>query len=342
MLGTRLLNALVASAAFLSLGGLSNAEIIAHGPVLRVTPSSADTYVARGTLPLPIGWQWSPQCPFGLRRNGAVHPAQWWPVAFHPDGSAAVVELAATVPGETGLGSNPAPIEFEVVINSEPYGLDAPSVYSKLVETVTVPGALELRVYDSLGNLYTGYLSQPLASPRSDIEVLGRAKIVYVTDGLMLQTGGNVDALPYLGGFKAWFTIYDDGRVAELDLRWHNAVLNPDGVMIPNIIFESMEIVMPQGWKVTPRWPMPTSYGHWTDTVDGVTKNHFRLIKAGDTPHLLRQRGNLTWRFVLHRNQPEDLAQVDPSRSYLARRGHELAVGPHKIPRHQPGWPPNH
>ncbi|QDU67939.1 hypothetical protein [Engelhardtia mirabilis] len=300
MLRSSIVSAVVALA-FAASFNAAPADVQHYGPTLRVTPSDASTYVARGTMPLPPGTTWSFHCPFGLRRNGTVYPTQWWPVAFHPDGSASVVELAATVPGEPSLPADPGLVDFEIVTSDPPFALTTPQLDSGLVSLLTKPGKLRLRVTDSHGNEYTGDLSQSIVSPASDLEVLGRAKLVYITDELLTLTKGAPGALPYLGGFRAWFTAYDQGRVVELDLRWHNAVLNPFGPMIPDVVFEKVELLLPPDWTATPRWPMPTSGPATNANVDGSSTKVFPIIADGPTPHLLRQRGNLTWRLVLSR-----------------------------------------
>ncbi|MEO0650866.1 MAG: hypothetical protein AAFZ65_09315, partial [Planctomycetota bacterium] len=50
---------------------------IPHGPSLWVTPAATDTYVARGTLPLPAGYKYDPlRSPFALMRDGQLYPTQ--------------------------------------------------------------------------------------------------------------------------------------------------------------------------------------------------------------------------------------------------------------------------
>lgn len=311
--------ALLASPCMLPLG---HADVSTFGPELRVTPSSAETFVARGTLPLPEGWALTPGCPFGLRREGVVYPAQWWPVALHPDGTVAVAEIAATVPGITPLAPDPDPVSYQVVVSDPPYGIKPPTLDQELVALLTVPGQLRLRVDDSLGSRFEANLGAPLGSAQSAVDVVGRAKAVYAVDDLLYKQFGMATDLSYLGGFKAWYTLYDGGRTVELDLRWHNAVTFPGGDMVPDVIFEHVDLILPAGWTATPRWPMPTA-GQPQEVIEGgqpVTR--MRLIEDGATPHLLRQRGNLTWRLVLHRPGDEDeVADVLDRRGWGTVRG---------------------
>ena len=283
-------------------------SVIPFGPILRVNASEASTYVARGTLPLPAGVAWEPACPLGLRRDGVVYPAQWWPVAFHADDSPSVIEIAATVPGEASVDPLAPLVEYEVVTSHSPFPLVLPQIDPAITDLLLTHGGVLVRVTDSHGNRYVASLSRALDGGGSQVEVIGRAKAVYATTGPLILLDGAPDALPYLGGLWAWFTVYDQGQVVELDLRWHNAVLLPGGPMIPNVIFESIELVTPEDWNVEPRWPMPTSGEPFVEEDDEVLRKVFPLIADGPTPHILRQRGNLTWRTVLYRDGDFDLA----------------------------------
>lgn len=300
-----------------SVGSLNATDkVTAYGPVLRLIPSAANTFVARGTLPLPPGVPWSPHCPFGLRREGVVYPCQWWPVAFHADGSTSVVELAATVAGIDTVDPSDPWVEYEIVTSAVPYPLEAPGIDSGITSLMLLSGNVRLRVLDSLGNRYEASLSLPVESGESILEVLGRARGVYYTRGLLGLQGGAPDALPFLGGFHAWFTVNNAGHVVELDLRWHNSVWNPGGPMAPDVIFEKVELLLPDAWAVEPRWPMPTAGLAYGEPEGAQPIAVFPLIEAGPTPHLLRQRGHLTWRVVLYRPGDEEHA-VDA----IKRRG---------------------
>lgn len=297
--------------------GSGGSTLIPHGPVLRVTPSEAPTYVARGTLPLGPGWTWEPDCPFALRRNDSVYPCQWWPVALDNDGNLAVVELAATVPGKPDLGPDPDPIEFEVVRRSDPYKFLLPDLDPNLLDIVDSLGKLRLQINDSHGNIYAAPITQPLTSPDFEVEVVGRSKLVIHTDAqLQLVKAAKPGALPRLGGIQAWITLYDSSPVAELDLRWHNATVGPVEHMTPNVLFDSVELVMPLGMRATPRWPLPTSGPVYDVNLAGRTKSALPLVAEGATPHVLRQRGNLTWRVAVHPQGVDELVE-----DFIARRG---------------------
>lgn len=272
-----------------------------HGSDLRVTPSSAGTYVARGTLPLGEGWKWTADCPFGLRRGSAVYPAQWWPVAWDRDGDVAVVELAAVVPGEPNLAADPDPIAFDVVRSDPPFAFAPPQLDLDLMLLVGTLGKLRLEVRDGYGNLYAGLISQLLGSPDFEIEVVGRTKIVVHTKSDMFLVQPVDSAAPkQLGAIHAWITASSNSPVIELDLRWHNSVVGDPDEMNPNILFDSAELVMPLGWRATSRWPLPTAGAAYEIDQPNRKKSVLPMVTKGSTPHLLRQRGHLTWRFVVH------------------------------------------
>ncbi|QDU67938.1 hypothetical protein [Engelhardtia mirabilis] len=286
-----------------------------HGADLRVTPSDTGSYVARGTMPLGKGWTWTEDCPFGLRRGGKVYPAQWSPVAWDHSGSVAVVELAALVDPEPTLPADPDPIKFDVVQSDVPFAFAYPPLDPALVDLALSFGKLRLQVDDALGNIYAAPISLPLDSPHSEIEVAGRAKAVYhTTANLQLVKAVSPNPLAQIGGLQVWITLYAESNVLELDLRWHNATMGHQGEMAPDVLFKNVELAMPLGWRATSRWPLPTSGPVYDLNTAGRTKSALPIVVAGSTPHVLRQRGNLTWRFVVHPQGVDDQVQENIDR----------------------------
>jgi hypothetical protein len=273
--------------------------VVPHGPVLRVTPSATE-YVAHGTLPLPDGWTFTEACPFGLRRQGLVYPCQWSPVAYTSSGQLAVVELAAVVPGVPG-GAAAGPVTYEVVQSSgAPYPYVPTWAPAGTLLTAGLAGQVWLRVLDSHGNVYAGLVSQPFEWDTSTVEYSGRARGVYATRGRLFKLSGAPNALPYLGGFHAWFTVHAKDSTLELDLQWHNATVGPVAEMAGDILFEKVELILPSGWRSLSKWPLPTAGSTYETNLIGAQRTVVELIRDVSTPHVLRQRGRLTWRTVLH------------------------------------------
>lgn len=298
------------------------AQVLDHGPDLLVSPSTGQTYVARGTLPLRDGWQFTETCPFGLRRGDRIYPAQWSPVAWDADGELAVVELAATVdrlPGDLEQEQ----VAFDVVRVEPGFPAATPTVPLGTLAVAAAKGSSFLRVLDSLGNEYVGALSQNLSSPDSEVEVLGRAKGVYRTQGSLVRISGPGGTSQRAGGFHAWFTFHSGSPAIELDLQWHNATAGAPHQMAPDILFESAQLLLPVGWNSTLKWPYPEQGATYASAFYDQPFAVVELVRDGPTPHILRQRGRLTWRTVLW---PEGQSQEALAR--LEQRGWGVARGP--------------
>ena len=294
-----LASAVASPAAQTSTGGVS--EIKSLGAVLTVTPARSSKYVARGTMPLRAGRQFEGTCPFGLRRGDVIHPAQWSPVTWNAEGDLGVVELSAVVnllPGDLAAGE----VTFEIVEVPSGFPPGLPEVPAAVFGPMITTGDIWIRVRDALGNTYLGAVGQDLDSEGSQVEVLGPVKTVYHTRGPLERTSGPGGAPERLGGFHAWFTVHSKNLALELDLQWHNATAGSPEEMAPDVLFESVELLLPPDWNAALKWPYPEQGVTYQANDYNQQWTVVELVADGATPHVLRQRGRLTWRTALWKN----------------------------------------
>ncbi len=272
-------------------------NLVPHGPQMVVTPGTGESYVARATLPLSDGFADNALCPFGLRRGDTVYPAQWSPVSWAPDGELAVVELAAEVDRLPSDGDQP--VAFDLVRVSPGFGPGLPLVPADSLTTAIQFGRTLLRVTDVFGNQFYSALSQSPAGASTEIEVLGRAKGVFHTRGPLMRITGPGGSVERAGGTLAWFTFHSGSSAVELDLRWHNSTIGTPQEMAPDMLFEKVELLLPPGWNAAVQWPYPEFGQTLPAGTGGLPWTVVELIRDGATPHVVRQRGHLTWRLTL-------------------------------------------
>jgi len=218
-------------------------------------------FVLRATLPVPRGFpepdRERPTLALADRfADGSPRPAQLEVVARRPDGSPAVVELAARV-----TGGEPGRARFAVVRWKEP----PPSALSEGEPAAADPlalfdaaGGVWLRTRDVFGNEYRVELSGRADAPgfggrRVDAPgpVLFRGRV----HGVLLPASGAVDALPHLMGVHAYWTTRAGEAAIALDLRVHNGLTAASGppareVAPAGIVYwDALELVLPAGWS---------------------------------------------------------------------------------------------
>ena len=264
-----------------------------------------DTFVVRGTLPVPMGHQYSysRNCPFTLfDPEGNALLTQWDSVSKYPNGDVAVVKLSA----KATRGSMEPGSEQHFTIKDLPSPSHAAKIDATLTDLMLKNGNVRLRVTDVHDNVYEESISYgpPEKSQGRSwrMHEIGPVTMTAEIGGWMRCKGEEPTELPYFGGLIWWMTARDDSsNVVELVLDWHNG-----GAPLPlaDLYFKSVELVLPAGWNARSEWPEPLMGEPSTDGDEVVIP---LILPRGDGKmHLLPQRQERIWRLYLHKNDDLD------------------------------------
>ncbi|MCH2107158.1 MAG: hypothetical protein MK291_11010 [Planctomycetes bacterium] len=225
-------------------------EIKADRPVhlgqVQWTPSAAGCYV-RGTVPVPPDFNLEPGrlAFFEVLRDELTH-VQVEPVTYSPSGKVEVIEV---------LSNKQMSGRWTDLVSTSPVRLPQPisAAHARISEPV------RLRATDAKGEIYIAEL-QPGGAGHQAIKTL-KAGHVHRQDrhAIVMMPEDPEEALhPRLFGAHAYFGSWSEDEYLTLDLRVHNALVSPDANPAPTedaigpLYFESLELVLPEGWGAIP------------------------------------------------------------------------------------------
>ena len=207
------------------------------------SPSAAGCYV-RGTVPVPSGFHLEPgQLAFYEPLTEELAHVQVEPVTYNPSGEVEVIEL---------LSNKQLWGRWRDLVSTSPVRLPPPISPAHK----RIPEPVRLRATDAKGETYTAEL-QPGGLGHQAIKTL-KAGHVHRQDrhAVVLMPEDPEEALhPRLFGAHAYFGSWSEDDYLTLDIRVHNALVSPDAkpdaaeTAIGPLYFESLELVLPEGWS---------------------------------------------------------------------------------------------
>jgi hypothetical protein len=285
------------------------------------------TFVLQGTVPVPRNTFPRPDglVPFAIRDlDGSLVPAQVEIVTRYADDSfgADVVEVSARVtrPFEAPIGARQS---YDIVYAPHARGsFTVDDSVSDLLRT----GAIMLSSRDVFGNRYSLDLLE--AGNQTSLRN-GESIVEWRThDSLMPDAphGGADATLPHFLGVHAYFRVFDQEPIVELDLRIHNGHSGLDTTTsvddpLGKVYFESLDLWLPGGWLV--RDADPDVFTAGPEPVGGRT--HYAIVHPLDNNalHVMPQQAQTIRRLVLYKPGDEDRASdyVRDANLGFARRG---------------------
>jgi hypothetical protein len=267
--------------------------------------------------------------PFRLRDSqGVLSPTQVDVVAQRAldlDGADAV-EVVALV--EPPLGAQPGDrVQYDLVWHETQHESFLAPVSGE--DIAGTRGGIVLRARDALGHLYEADVTKPLReggvawSNEVDGRIYRRDR-THTTMRPVVVVGGAAPTLPHLMGVHAFITQHAWTSAVRLDLHVHNAFTGKDPLddqddALGDILFESLDLVLPDGWRAVPCFADPqlgaTSVAGGSATLPIVKR------LPGDDLHLLPPRSRFQRRFVL---APVD--ELDVAQSLAAEEGLAFVV----------------
>ncbi len=296
--------------------------------VLELDAPSRETFVLRGTVPVPKGTFPRPdgKLPLAIRNHtGNVVPSQVEIVTRYPndDDGADVVEVLGRVqvPPGTAPGQR---IQYQVVTDLQDPG--KLPIRSDVLTLISKPGNVVVVAQDYFGHEYKLDLFQGLRQRFQegsvDVRRKGHAALSFVTYGAM-KSGSNIGApsgaLQHLFGVHAYATAWAYGDALSLDLRVNNGAsghdkTDPSDDVLGLQYFKSIELRVPSGWNVVqdvldPFSGSPTTQG-------GVTS--YPLVKPmpGGKLHVMPSQASFHRRLALVKDGEQVVGQ-----SILAQEG---------------------
>jgi hypothetical protein len=289
---------------------LSSAQSPLAGAVVGTFELAAphvSSFILHGTLPVPQATfpRADGKLPFSIRDfDGTIVDAQIEPVTWYPDeqsDGADVIELTARV--HLAPGTQPGThVQYAVV-----QALHDPSSFAKnsAVQTLfSTPNAVTIRTRDIFGHVYTADLlsgSDGTKILRSGAFREQRRFYQYMRPNTT-SYGAPTGALRRMMAVHSYVSAWNGEDVVSLDLRIHNGTSGhdqADPIDDPQdrLYFDQLEIVVPQGWTLTPDvldkgWGAPVTQG---STVV------YPIVKAlsGGKLNLLPQQAQFQRRLVL-------------------------------------------
>lgn len=238
----------------------------------------------------------------------------------HPDEGADVLELLARVniPDQASVGD---PIFYGVTEAPHPARAIAPiATPSELLEDLPAlpldlanalirnPQAIEFRARDVFGNLYVHH---PLAAQHQRVTKAGSTLVEVRTSGSLLPVAtpeATGAALPHLLGLQCYVTTRRAEGFVGLVVRVHNAHAGRDLTVatddaLGDVYFESLELVIPQGFRIEEDFEQPNLGSSYTEGSRVVVP----LIapNGNGSLHVMR------WQAQTHRRL--SIAPVDPA-----------------------------
>ena len=275
--------------------------------LLEVPAPSTKSFVLRGTLPVPKGFYTRDQGPSPLvvrGPGGVLTPAQVEIVSRYPNpgDGADVIELLARVrrPAGTRAGDR---LVYQVRRSENemgPHRLTDP-----VRDLIGTPGALTLRSNDVFGHRYEADLLHDMReNDLEDLRLLRNGAIArqmrnYEDLLPIAPVAGEMGTLPHLMGVHAYVTTWADEDFFSVDLRVHNGHDGNDPSTdrddpLGKLYFESLELQIPEGWRVLQAYPTPSMGARY------------------------RENGKLVWELV--KRQPDGALHLMPQQSQFHRR----------------------
>lgn len=283
-------------------------KMLAHGSLFPV----------RAMLPLPEGrYETDPlsDCPFQIG-NGNI-PTWWRPVTFWPDGSA----RTALIGSQIAMGV-PGAEHHLYVFEGEGLGFgNLPAVTPRVKSLMETWSALGLGLAGADGQTFFADLTarpSPDGFPESvEVDTMNELCAEVTAKSLLRPLTFKPGKAPHAGGVRADLTFHASLDLVELDIVWHNAVADEDNApatTLGHVQFLELDLIVPHGWRVTSRMPMPNALIPEDLPVPGRTRIPL-IPKIFDTQtgeqqcHVLIQQHAKSFRLVLHREGDEQLAE---------------------------------
>jgi hypothetical protein len=266
-----------------------------------------EEFILRGTVPLPRGVfpRADGQMPLAIvDADSRLVDTQIEIVSRYPgvNAWADVVEVIAQVhrPPQFQVGD---PLYYSLIEHVHP---PRPPAIPDAVQSLMRSG-ISLRARDVFGHLYAVSLTEGSGDRRTLKQ--GAALHEIRTYGSMLPTGAPIGppfgALSHLFGAHAYITQRSGEAFVTLDLRVNNGPSGADlGTPVDDpqarIYFQSLELVVPQGWQVIQEFADPMV---GTPYAEG-SLNVFPMVAplASGKMHVMPVQGQMIRRFVITKN----------------------------------------
>ena len=264
---------------------------------IRIVVPNRDTFVVRGSVPMPEGYQYSDLVSSPLKMldsEGNPVDTQWSMISRYPNGDVASAMFAATVSRHDLSVYEEA--EFELVEDNN--NSVFPNVPVDLAGIVLSGGQFKLRTRDLYDNEYIYDIMPKVPDQYVSMKAydFGPAHTTVAFSHYFKPSSVNSTNLPHFGGVQAWMKLQNDtSRVFELTLNWHNGFGHAPA---DDLYFKSLEILVPKDFDVKSEWPEPmmgNSYEEGDFTVVPLVMEDW----AGKM-HLLPQRAERCWRLYIH------------------------------------------
>ncbi|MFT5052899.1 MAG: hypothetical protein ACI8QZ_004337 [Chlamydiales bacterium] len=245
---------------------------VASGPVvatLELEAPGSVSFILRATMPVPPGTLGASdqEAPFSvLNADGLVAPTQVEIVSMYADTrqGADVVELIARVsrPLDSSPGSR---VRFDVARN--PHAAKDLRLLPSVRNFFDGADRLILQTRDVFGNLYTADLFHDVKSMTGEAKVQRKGELVkeFMTHEIMLPRApdeGAQGTMPHMMGVHSFIRFYEGEEYFALDLHVHNGLSgldknDPADDALMDIYFDSLELRLPQGWRVLEAFDTP-------------------------------------------------------------------------------------
>jgi len=279
--------------------------------IFRATPLEG-AHVVRATFPMPR------ETPTWTRGRGGYYPCRVFagstPLRTQVEvcrrdafGEPAVIEVLAAVP--KGLLTWATPFDFEVREEAAS-SFGAPDPGEGVWDLVLPYGAMGLRLRDADGRVYRSSLTglQHGGSKAPRWERFGPVAITGMRPTWLTHkpngSSGEMRSklLPYAGAAQAFISVGHRLDAIELLLNFHNAAIP----LVGDLHFDSLELAVPDGWRVTSEWDDP----HVGEAYLEGGHRVYPLVAPleGGRMNLLDMMRERHWRLVVHREggyQPE-------------------------------------
>lgn len=301
------------------LGSAAHAQT--HVATLELAAPSVDTFVLRGTVPVPPFTfpVTNGVIPLQVRdANGSLVPAQVEIVSRYPNDAegADVVEVLANVHRPAGVQPGDR-IQYDVV--AQPHRRVQPDAATSVDEIFALPRGVVLRATDAFGNVYQSDLLDDVRANTPNLRVMrsGCSAQTFATYHVLMPVApqsGSLATLPHFLGVHAYVTRWTGGDGAaffSLDLRVSNAAsgLDPADTRddpLGDVYFGKIELRLPTGWTVINSLPDP----YFAPAYDEGGRRIQPIVSelANGQRHLLPVMGQFERRLVITR--PEALARA--------------------------------
>lgn len=310
----------------------STYEVVGSGQVvarLRVKAPQARSFFLRGTIPVPKGTVMADGTGVQLAvrtldgQSRAVTQVEV--VSRYPDedDGADVVEVIAHVdrPETVAVGTE---LEYDVLF--DPHAEEAFELSSDVDAVVSAPGAVSLVSKDPFGHEYKVDLFAKIRAGADDLHMVRDGALireVRVPEVMLpvTEVEGAQGTLPHMMGVTAFVRTFARQDFFAIDLHVHNGFDGMDPTTstddeILDLYFESLELELPQGWRVTHQVEEP--FNGREVNVGNVAKAPILAPLANGKMHLMHRQSQFVRRIMISRESAMAEARSEHGHQNLA------------------------